>query len=654
MNSSNSGIKILPKGGILNKRYKIISLINRGGEGEIYKATEVATGRNVAVKFVRNLSRDAIVSIENLRKEYEILRALTVSPLFLRPYDFEIMKNCAYLVMEWFDSVDGHTFIQEKAPLDYETWLWIAKSLTTALLECHARNILHRDVKPRNILIGSGGQFKLIDFGIAYKDGFGKASDEAVKKGTALYMPPEQAIEGMVSVAGEMYSLGITLYEFLTGASPFKAMGNEALMKLKLEGKIIPPSRQNPDVPAWLDSYFDNFLNPDAGQRPQGAKEVLSLLSRKGKTAEKKGTQLLRGCQKCGAMLWKEVSFCTFCGTPYKIEVDRGKYGVMIEKVEDADMFLSLIQKTTSFTPSSWRRRFYVGAYPRILLYGVSRGTASFVVDTFNTDNSSARMLKKPVWEAIKKAKFSNLQKLAVCLAVFWIFIGLFMKIMDFEGDLQNSSMNMVFVSMVCIGYLAFETLAPLLPIRVLRADIHQRKWEAIQQMRQRLRKISQDVLRPRASALVRRGIMLIDDINVMEVDRPLRMEMTGELGKIAVGAMERLLEMNNVLDAIAKLKKSGIKKKRTSLEIELERATDPNMIEKITEKLGMLAAQDNALFEMDEIVYRVDLEFSRILSELNSLHIQFEQSGIAESKKHLHRISSVVHQNDGRERISL
>ena len=418
-----TAFQALPKGTLVNKKYKVLSFVSRGGQAEIYRVTMLATGETAALKLVRASSDEGTKEILRLRQEFAILKKLEGLEPFLRAYDFQMGKTMAYMVLEWIEAPNGAEYIKRRGELNFKTWLWLARAITQAVGECHARYILHRDIKPENILIDAS-RVKLIDFGISRAEN--QSGRNTSQQGTALYVPPEQIAEGLVTASGEIYSLGVTLYEFLTACPPFPENYPEGIMKCKLQGRISPASLNNPDVPPWVDDFFTALLQPRKELRPQGTKEVLALLSSECERELHAGVQLARQCGNCGQALWKELPFCTHCGKAFQLEVERGRFGVMVEKVADSAKFAHFVGEVTDYTPSVWRSCLYESMYPRVLLYGLSECAAAFAAETFSNRNSTVRAVRKPVWDMLKAARLNNLQKHSAVVTLFIFFIAIF------------------------------------------------------------------------------------------------------------------------------------------------------------------------------------------------------------------------------------
>jgi serine/threonine protein kinase len=632
----------LQPGLMLDGKYRIVSLASRGGQAEIYKADDTLRGCTVALKVVRFSNASKSPDRNYLQHEHAILKELEASSFFLKAYDLHTSGPLAYLAMEWTDALDGDTFIRENSSLDYATWLWIAKNLTMALFECHSRTILHRDIKPKNILIGPAGVFKLIDFGIARTEGSLSAADQEMDKGTALYIPPEQITEGLVSAAGEMYSLGVTLYEFLTGQSPFPQESLETLLAAKQKGSLIPTTRRNPDAPAWIDFLFQKLLSPAADHRPQGPRELLALLSQNKWADSATGSQLLRACALCGCTLWKEVPFCTVCGTPYSFETEKGSFGVLIEQAADPQAFSVLVQSAASYRPSAWRRQMVAGGvYPRMLLCGVSRQTADFAARIFTNENSTVSVTSHPRLSLFRHAKFAPFQKATILLAFGLLFSAMVTEMLQLKGNITGGGASVVFCAFIALACISAELFLPLIPMAALRAAKKRKHWAVLSEAQTILLKnITGPMARAKASSLIRRAVLLYDAISAQNFSESLKQTVLAELGRITLGALQLLEFTDQACLATEKINKEGSIKKKRVLEQELARIADPVVVREVTEKLAELGAQERQYLSLKEKLAAAELKFSGILAELNSLHLLLSQHDGQEVRDDLARIS--------------
>ncbi len=234
---------------ILAGRYELLEKIGDGGMAVVYKARCRLLNRYVAIKILKpEFARD-VKFIENFRRESQAAASLS-HPNIVNIYDVGREGNIHYIVMEL---VEGHILsdlIREKGALDWKQAVEIAKQIALALSFAHQNHIIHRDVKPHNILITQSGTAKITDFGIAKAIDSSKAAENTgTIMGSVHYFSPEQARGGYVDEKSDIYSLGIVLYEMLTGQVPFDGENPVAVALMHINNPIQPPRQLVPSIP---------------------------------------------------------------------------------------------------------------------------------------------------------------------------------------------------------------------------------------------------------------------------------------------------------------------------------------------------------------------------------------------------------------------
>jgi serine/threonine-protein kinase len=238
----------------LGGRYEIIEKIGDGGMAVVYKGRDRLLNRFVAIKVLRPEYTKDFAFVDSFRKESQAAARLN-HPNIVSVYDVGKEENIHYIVMELVEGRTLSDLIAAEAPLDYKRAIGIAKQIASALGMAHKNNIIHRDVKPHNILIMPDGNAKITDFGIARAVSDAtivKSSGEGVM-GSVHYFSPEQARGGYVDEKSDIYSLGIVLYEMLTGEVPFDAENPVAVAVMHMNDKPTPPSKLVSGVPPGLE-----------------------------------------------------------------------------------------------------------------------------------------------------------------------------------------------------------------------------------------------------------------------------------------------------------------------------------------------------------------------------------------------------------------
>src|SRR5712691_2362474 len=226
-------------GQIIAQRYRVVALAGRGGMGEVYRAEDLTLGQVVALKFLpATLSQDATALA---RFHAEVRTARQVShPNVCRMFDIGEAEGTLFLTMEYVDGEDLASVVRRIGRLSPDKATEIARQICAGLAAAHERGVIHRDLKPANVMLDGAGKIRVMDFGLAGVAASIKGAD--VRAGTPAYMAPEQLAGREVSTKSDLYSLGLILYEILTGKRAFHASTIPELMKLREQGTITNPS----------------------------------------------------------------------------------------------------------------------------------------------------------------------------------------------------------------------------------------------------------------------------------------------------------------------------------------------------------------------------------------------------------------------------
>jgi serine/threonine protein kinase len=270
---------------VLAGRYELEALLGRGSSGGVWRARDITTSRVVAVKIIELAAIDDPMGIAEtvarFRREAAILTRLR-HPNVVSATEATQVGNELFMVMEMADGMSLASRLRQRADNDWGLFpvrdaLRITGQACAGLAAAHAQGIVHRDVKPSNLMVSARLDVKVIDFGIARlladKD---RITDPSTALGTVAYMSPEQA-EGRIDIDGrsDLYSLGCVLYELLTGRRPFTADDPRTLMLMQVTADADPLVSIRPDLPAALCELADALLMKDRAARPQYAARVL-------------------------------------------------------------------------------------------------------------------------------------------------------------------------------------------------------------------------------------------------------------------------------------------------------------------------------------------------------------------------------------------
>ena len=270
---------------LLGGRYELDGVVGRGGMAEVYRARDLRLDRIVAVKTLReDLARDQTFQAR-FRREAQSAASLN-HPSIVAVYDTGEdntgMSHVPFIVMEYVDGRTIRDLLRDDRRLLPERALEITDGVLRALDYSHRAGIVHRDIKPGNVMLNRQGEIKVMDFGIAraVADTQATMTQTAQVIGTAQYLSPEQARGERVDARSDLYSVGCLLYELLTGRPPFTGDSPVAIAYQHVREAPVPPSRVDPDLPAWADPIVLRAMEKDPNERYQSAAEMRSDIQR--------------------------------------------------------------------------------------------------------------------------------------------------------------------------------------------------------------------------------------------------------------------------------------------------------------------------------------------------------------------------------------
>lgn len=260
-------------GTLLNSRYRIDAQLGEGGMGVVYRAHDSLLERAVAIKALS----PQLISHEGLKRLLrEAQAAAKLShPGIVATHDVIEIGDDRYIVMEF---VEGTT-MRERIPMPWREAVPIMRQVFEAIQFAHERGIVHRDLKPENIIITPAGTPKIMDFGLARSEGRSRLTQTGLVVGTALYMAPEQALQGKAVAQSDLYALGCVFYELLTGRPPFTGEDSLAIVTQHINLAPRSPRHDTPEIPPGLEALVLRLLAKDPGERPATAADVVRMLS---------------------------------------------------------------------------------------------------------------------------------------------------------------------------------------------------------------------------------------------------------------------------------------------------------------------------------------------------------------------------------------
>lgn len=267
-----TGESMLTAGMFVSDRYEIIEKIGAGGMSDVFKARDHILGRNVAIKVLKQEFAADVNFVTKFRTEAQSAAGLE-HPNIVNIYDVGSEEGIYFIVMEYVEGVTLKTYIEKKVQLTYKEAVSIAIQVGRGIEAAHAKHIIHRDIKPQNILISTEGKAKVTDFGIARAVSSNTISADVM--GSVHYSSPEQARNGFVDGKSDIYSLGIVMYEMVTGRVPFDGDTTVAVAIQHLQEEMVPPSNYAPNLPVSLEKIILKCTQKSPDRRYDSISDLL-------------------------------------------------------------------------------------------------------------------------------------------------------------------------------------------------------------------------------------------------------------------------------------------------------------------------------------------------------------------------------------------
>lgn len=263
---------------MLDGRYRIEKLLGAGGMANVYKATDMKENRPVAVKVLRAEFMNNADLVRRFKNESKAISVLD-HPNIVKVYDINITEKLSYIVMEYVEGITLKDYMNyRKQPLTVKETMHFVRQTLLALQHAHEKGIVHRDVKPQNIMLLQNGSIKVMDFGIAR---FSRSENQTVTDkaiGSVHYISPEQAKGERTDARTDIYSVGVMLYEMLSGRLPFDGDGAVSIAIMQISEKPKPLAEIAPQTPAGLRQITEKAMEKDPDKRYQSAQEMLAAI----------------------------------------------------------------------------------------------------------------------------------------------------------------------------------------------------------------------------------------------------------------------------------------------------------------------------------------------------------------------------------------
>jgi predicted Ser/Thr protein kinase len=262
-------------GTLVAGRYRIVSLLGRGGMGEVYRATDLTLSQPVALKFLPDSGPDHLRALERFHSEVRIARQVS-HPNVCRVYDVGEADGMPYISMEYVDGEDLASLLQRIGRLPGDKALEIARKICAGVAAAHDKGVIHRDLKPANIMLDRRGNVVVMDFGLA------AVADELrgaeARSGTPAYMSPEQLRGEQVTAKSDIYALGMVLYEIFTGKRAYEAASMAELIRMQESAQITSMTSIAAEIDPAVEKAIRRCLDPDPARRPASAISVAATL----------------------------------------------------------------------------------------------------------------------------------------------------------------------------------------------------------------------------------------------------------------------------------------------------------------------------------------------------------------------------------------
>ena len=264
---------------VLGNRYELLEKIGEGGMSEVFKARCNKLNRFVAVKILKKELCNNPDIVEKFKGEATAIATLSDNNI-VNILDVGTQDNINYIVMEYVNGKTLKDVIKQVGKMNYDTAISVAIQIAKALDCAHRNKIIHRDVKPQNILVTEDGIMKVTDFGIAKSSNSSTITNTSTIMGSAHYLSPEQAKGSFIDCRTDLYSLGVVLYEMVTGTLPFEADTAVTIALKHLQEESIPPKNINSKIPDSLNKLIIKSMQKDPNKRYQSAKEMIKDLEK--------------------------------------------------------------------------------------------------------------------------------------------------------------------------------------------------------------------------------------------------------------------------------------------------------------------------------------------------------------------------------------
>jgi serine/threonine protein kinase len=331
-------------GDLIDNRYEIRAFIGEGATAQVFRAIDRDLGVEVAIKKLSPYLETDPISVERFHRE--IIAARQVNhPQVVAIYNLLTIPEGIYLIMEIIPGIDLKEKLGREGVLPTEVGVEIIRQLAEIMAECHRHGLIHRDLKPQNIIFSPDKRIRLLDFGIAKVTQLADLTRTGTALGSPEYMAPELFIENNYDLRTDIYAIGVIAYELMTGMLPFSSDSLAQLAHQQVSVLPTPPHERQTEIPAWVSGVILRCLKKEPIQRYQGCEELLLDMKRHAVTADRLESRTDGACIGCDADRLAGLSFCPHCGTKDR-ETDRqGDYRMHLHHLPDREKILVTLKR---------------------------------------------------------------------------------------------------------------------------------------------------------------------------------------------------------------------------------------------------------------------------------------------------------------------
>jgi serine/threonine protein kinase/tetratricopeptide (TPR) repeat protein len=328
------------EGVVLGERYEILKRLGEGGMGAVYKARDHELDRTVALKIIRPDLAGHPDILRRFKQELILARQVTHKNV-VRIFDLGSADGRKFITMDFIEGRDLKSILAERGKLPPSEVVPILQQICRGLEAAHVEGVVHRDLKPQNIMVDDAGRVWLMDFGLARSMELAGLTRTGVLMGTPDYMSPEQARAEKVDARSDLFSLGIIVYEMLVGHLPFQADTLMAKLLQRVQQKATPVTDIDPSIPAWLGAVVSKCLESDVAKRYQSVREILDDLGRNVEASQGASASQSAGAksEQTASVSLASLGPGSQFGPRYRIEAKIGEGGMgKVYKAHDSDL----------------------------------------------------------------------------------------------------------------------------------------------------------------------------------------------------------------------------------------------------------------------------------------------------------------------------